>query len=82
MNQGMAINTNAGEGQDPEGRGRASHDTRAFKGGTMNLILLIVVLLLVFGGLPQLSGGWHGAGYLPSGVGVVLLIVLLIVLFR
>jgi hypothetical protein len=48
----------------------------------MRLVLLVVVLLLVFGGLPQLSGGWHGAGYYPSGVGVVLLIILLVALFR
>ncbi len=46
----------------------------------MNMILLILVILLIFGGLPQLSGGLHGAGYYPSGVGLVL--VLLIVLFR
>ncbi len=48
----------------------------------MNTILLIIVILLIFGGLPQLSGGFHGAGYYPSGVGLVLLIVLLVVLFR
>ncbi len=51
------------------------------RGGTiMNMILLIIVILLIFGGLPQVSGGLHGAGYYPSGVGLVL--VLLIVLFR
>jgi len=48
----------------------------------MNIILLIIVILLIFGGLPQLSGGLHGAGYYPRGAGLVLLIVLLIVLFR
>jgi hypothetical protein len=59
------------------------YDTRAFKGGTiMNMILLILVILLIFGGLPQLSGGLHGAGYYPSGAGVVLLIVLLFILLR
>ena len=46
----------------------------------MNLVLLIVVVLLVFGGLPQLSG--HAYGYYPSGLGLVLLILLLILLFR
>jgi len=48
----------------------------------MNIILLIIVILLIFGGLPQVSGGLHSAGYYPSGVGLVLLIVLLVVLFR
>jgi len=48
----------------------------------MNMILLIIVILLIFGGLPQVSGGLHGAGYYPSGVGLVLFIVLLVVLFR
>jgi hypothetical protein len=52
------------------------------QGTIMNMILLILVILLIFGGLPQLSGGLHGAGYYPSGVGLVLLIVLLVVLFR
>jgi hypothetical protein len=46
------------------------------------MILLILVILLIFGGLPQLSGGLHGAGYYPSGAGVVLLIVLLFILLR
>lgn len=46
----------------------------------MNLILLILVLLLVFGGLPQV--GLHHAGYVPSGLGLVLLIFLIILLVR
>jgi hypothetical protein len=46
----------------------------------MNLVLLIIVVFLVLGGLPQLSG--HAYGYYPSGLGVVLLIVLLFLLLR
>jgi len=44
----------------------------------MNLILLIVLLLLVLGGLPT----WrhHSFGWGPSGIGGVLLIVLLVLL--
>lgn len=44
----------------------------------MSLLLLILVLLLVFGGLPQVSGHWHSWGYGPSGVGFVLVIVLVV----
>ena len=42
----------------------------------MSLLLLIVLLLLVFGGLP--NWGFHNYGYAPSGLGGVVLIVLLI----
>ncbi len=47
----------------------------------MRLILLLILLLLVIGALPTwpYSTGW---GYYPSGLGVVLLIVLLVVLLR
>jgi hypothetical protein len=45
----------------------------------MGIVLIIVVLLLVFGGLPQISG--HSYGYGPSGLGLVLLIVLLFLVF-
>ena len=47
----------------------------------MRLILLLILLLLVIGALPTwpYSTGW---GYYPSGLGLVLLIVLLIILFR
>ena len=45
----------------------------------MGLILLIVLLLLVFGGLPRL--GYHSYGYGPSGiVGTILIIVLILFL--
>jgi uncharacterized protein DUF3309 len=48
------------------------------EGGRMSLVLLIVVLLVVLGGLPQVSG--HNYGYGPSGVGGIVLLVLLILL--
>jgi len=44
----------------------------------MSLLLLIIVLLVVLGGLPQVSG--HGLGYGPSGIGGVILLILLIML--
>jgi hypothetical protein len=47
----------------------------------MRFILLLILLLLVIGALPAwpYSTDW---GYYPSGLGVVLLIVLLVVLLR
>jgi hypothetical protein len=47
----------------------------------MRLILLLVLLLLIVGALPTwpYSTGW---GYYPSGLGLVVLIILLIILFR
>ena len=47
----------------------------------MRLILLLILLLLVIGALPTwpYSTGW---GYYPSGLGLVLLIVLLVALLR
>jgi hypothetical protein len=45
----------------------------------MGLILLIVLLLVLFGGLPR--WGYHSYGYGPSGiVGVILVIVLILFL--
>lgn len=45
----------------------------------MGILLLIVLLLIVFGGLPRL--GLHSYGYGPSGIGgVVLLVVVLLLL--
>jgi uncharacterized protein DUF3309 len=45
----------------------------------MGLILLIVLLLLLFGGLPR--WGYHSYGYGPSGlVGVRLVVVLILFL--
>ena len=45
----------------------------------MSLVLLIVLLLLVFGGLP--TWGYHNYGYAPSGVlGIILIVVLILLL--
>jgi uncharacterized protein DUF3309 len=45
----------------------------------MGLILLIVLILLLFGGLPR--WGYHSYGYGPSGIlGVILIIVLIMFL--
>ena len=44
----------------------------------MSLLVLIVLLLLVFGGLP--TWGYHNYGYAPSGIGGILLIVALVLL--
>ena len=43
---------------------------------TMSLLVLIVLLLLVFGGLP--TWGYHNYGYAPSGIGGIVLIVVLL----
>ena len=45
----------------------------------MGLILLIVLLLVLFGGLPR--WGYHSYGYAPSGIlGVILVVVLILFL--
>jgi hypothetical protein len=45
----------------------------------MGLVLLVVLLLVLFGGLPR--WGYHSYGYGPSGiVGVILVIVLILFL--
>jgi len=44
----------------------------------MSTLLLIIVLLIVFGGLPQVSR--HNYGYGPSGIGGIILVVLLVML--
>jgi uncharacterized protein DUF3309 len=45
----------------------------------VGLILLIVLILLLFGGLPR--WGYHSYGYGPSGIlGVILIIVLIMFL--
>jgi len=47
----------------------------------MRFIFLLILLLLVLGALPTwpYSAGW---GYYPSGLGVILLILLLVILLR
>jgi len=44
----------------------------------MGLVLLVVLLVLVLGGLPNF--GFHSYGYAPSGFGGVLLLVVLVLL--
>lgn len=44
----------------------------------LTVLLLIVVLVLIFGGLPQ--WGYHPYGAYPSGLGVVLLVLLVVLL--
>jgi hypothetical protein len=46
----------------------------------VSIILIVLVLFLILGGLPQF--GYHNYGYGPSGFGTVLLIVLIVVLLR
>lgn len=42
----------------------------------MQIILIVLLLLLILGGLP--ATGWHNYGYAPSGVGTILLIILIV----
>jgi len=44
----------------------------------MSLLLLIILLVLFFGGLPH--WGYHSYGYAPSGLTGVLLIIILVLL--
>ena len=44
----------------------------------MGILLLIILLLVVLGGLPNL--GFHSYGYGPSGIGGVLLVIVLVLL--
>jgi hypothetical protein len=44
----------------------------------MSLLLLIILLVLVLGGLP--NWGYHNLGYGPSGIGGIILIILIILL--
>jgi hypothetical protein len=44
----------------------------------MSLLLILLVLLLVVGGLP--TWGYHNYGYGPSGIGGLLVIVLILLL--
>jgi flagellin-like protein len=44
----------------------------------MSLVLLIILLLLVVGALP--TWGYHEYGYGPSGIGGVILLVLIVLL--
>jgi hypothetical protein len=44
----------------------------------MGLLLLIVVILFLVGGLPH--WGYHSYGYMPSGFGGMVLIILVVLL--
>lgn len=44
----------------------------------MSLLLLIILLVVVFGGLP--TWGYHQYGYAPSGIGGIVLVIFLILL--
>jgi len=44
----------------------------------MSLVLLILLLVLILGGLPNVSPIPHNYGYYPSGLLTVLLLVVLI----
>jgi hypothetical protein len=46
----------------------------------INLLVLVLLVLLVFGGLPHF--GVHSYGYYPSGLGLVLVIILVVLLLR
>lgn len=47
---------------------------------SLSLILLVVLLLLVFSGLPNIGYIPHSYGYYPSGLGGIVLIILLVLL--
>jgi hypothetical protein len=44
----------------------------------MGILLVIIVLVLLLGGLPR--WGYHSYGYAPSGLGAVLLVILIVLL--
>jgi hypothetical protein len=44
----------------------------------MQLVLVILILVVILGGLPQ--WGYHSYGYYPSGLGTILVIVLVVLL--
>ena len=48
------------------------------------LLWVLVVILLLFAilGVPNFGFWNHGYGYVPSGIGLILIIVLLVVLLR
>lgn len=47
----------------------------------MLLLLIIILIILALGGLPMAPwGGWHSYGWAPSGIGLVLVIVLVVIL--
>ena len=45
----------------------------------MGLVLIIILVLLMLGGLPNVGG--HRFGYAPSGVSAVVLLIVILLLF-
>lgn len=45
-------------------------------------VLLIILILVVIGALPGLGGHIHNLGYGPSGIGFIIIIILVIILLR
>lgn len=48
----------------------------------LTLLLVILCILLLLGGLPPLTGHWHNMGWGISGVGLVLLILVIVLIVR
>jgi hypothetical protein len=44
----------------------------------VSLLIVILILVVILGGLPQ--WGYHSYGYYPSGAGTILVIVLVVLL--
>lgn len=44
----------------------------------LSTVLLVILILLLVGALP--NWGWHGAGWGPSGIAGVLVVILIILL--
>lgn len=44
----------------------------------MSLLILLLILLIIVGGLP--TWGYHNLGYGPSGIGGLVLIILILLL--
>lgn len=48
----------------------------------MGLLVIVFLILLIMGGIPVAPwGGWHEFGWGPSGLGLILLVVILVILF-
>lgn len=50
----------------------------------MNLLWLLVIILVIFAlvGAPGIGPWQHSYGYAPSGIGLILVIVLIVLLLR
>jgi Protein of unknown function (DUF3309) len=65
-------------GSPPAGTEAAAWAVFSRRSLTMGILLFIIVIVLLLGGLPR--WGYHSYGYAPSGLGAVLLIILLVLL--